>query len=268
MNKIFYKYRQINNNTIDSIRNNYFYCSQPSQLNDWNDSELPVSYDFDMSSFLDWIYRNGYDAFKDQLVNNIDIFSNKAILNELEEKHKKLNQGLRIFCLSEVWNDSQMWGHYAESNYGICLGYKAYFNYNAFLLKVLKQDNPFIVKDGDKKVMVLLKVYYDKTEIHPFNLFQGNQEALIEAFRSKEEKWSYEKEYRLVYMNTSAVAENKKVYYDKRVLAEVIFGIRTTEDKMKEVYDAVFGNYDISRIIFYKLEKDGTLGIRREKIDF
>lgn len=222
----------------------------------------------DIRTFLDWIYRNGYEAFRNQLVSNIGIFSNNAILNDLEVKHKKLNQELRIFCLSEVWDDSQMWGLYASSNYGICLGYKSYYNYNAFLLKVLKQDNPFIVKDGDKKVMVLLKVNYDKTEIHPFNLFQGNQEALIEAFRSKEAKWSYEKEYRIVYMNTSVVAENKKVYYDKRILTEIIFGLRTPEDKIKEVYNAVYSNYDINKITFYKLKKDGTLGINREKIIF
>jgi hypothetical protein len=266
MDKIFYKYRFVNDNTLDSISNNYFYCSQPTELNDKNDSVLPISYDMTQNTFLDWISRSGYSAYKYQLLTTIKLFSDKAFLDKLENGHKNTNERRRIFGLSEVWDESEMWGHYADSNKGICLGYKSYNNHNAYLLKVEKQNNPWIVKDGDKKVMVLLEVHYDKTEIHPFNLFQGNQDALIEAFRHKEPKWAYEKEYRIVYMNTSDIDENKKVKYDKRDLVEVIFGLRTPKDKILEIHNIVKNNYDINRISFYKITDAPTLEMKRAKI--
>jgi hypothetical protein len=236
------------------------------QLNDKNDSILPIIYDMDTDTFLGWISRNGYDLFKNQLLENFKLFSDKSFLDNLEKKHEETNEKLRIFCLSECWNESEMWGHYADSNKGICLGYKSYFNHNAYLIKVEKQNNPFIVYDGDKKVMVLLKVKYDKTEIHPYNVFQGNQEALIEAFRTKEPKWSYEKEYRIVYMNTLGIDENKKIKYDKRDLVEIIFGLRTPKDKMLEIYNIVKNNYDINKIEFYKIKNVKTLEMERDKI--
>ena len=34
MSKIFYKFKNINEYTIDSIKNKYFYFSTPQQLND------------------------------------------------------------------------------------------------------------------------------------------------------------------------------------------------------------------------------------------
>jgi hypothetical protein len=266
MDKIFYKYRPINDNTLDSISNNYFYCSQPTQLNDKNDSISPISLEMTKDTFLGWISRSGYSAYKDQLLKNINLFSEKSFLDKFENGHKYTNEKLRIFCLSECWDESEMWGHYADSNNGICLGYKSYFNHNAYLLKVEKQDNPFIVYDGDKKVMVLLKVIYNKTEIHSFNLFQGNQEALIEAFRTKEPKWSYEKEYRIVFMNTSDIDENKKIKYDKRDLVEVIFGLRTPKDKMLKIYNTVKNNYDINKISFYKIKDEIAIEMKRDQI--
>jgi hypothetical protein len=266
MDKIFYKYRIINDNTLDSIKNKYFYFAQPSQLNDVNDSILPISYEMNIDSFINWISRNGFNSYKDQLLNNLGLFSDKTFLEKLHKEHKIINERLRIFCLSEVWDESKMWGLYADANRGICLGYKSYYNYNAYLLKVEKQNNPFIVLDGDKKVMVLLKVNYDKTEIHSFNPFQGNEKALIEAFRTKEPKWSYEKEYRVIYMNTSAIDENKKIKYDKRNLVEIIFGLRTPKDKMVEIFNIVKNNYDINKIAFYKIIHEGTIEINREKI--
>jgi hypothetical protein len=266
MDKIFYKYRRVNDNTIDSIRNNYFYCSQPSQLNDFNDSFLPISFEKDTSTLLDWVTRSGYGAFKDQLLANSGLFSSKLFIDKMKEAHNKNNENFRIFCLSEVWDESKMWGLYADSNKGICLGYKSYFNHNAYLIKVEKQNDPFVFRDGDRKVMVLLKIKYNKTEIHPYNLFQGNKEAIIESFMTKEPKWSYEKEYRIFYMNTSDIDENKKIKYDKRVLVEVIFGLRTPKDKMLEIYDTVKNHYDINKIVFYKIITDGTLEMKRVKI--
>jgi hypothetical protein len=266
MDKVFYKYRPVNDNTLDSISNNYFYCSQPSQLNDKNDSILPINYEITTDTLLSWVSRNGFYAYKDLFLKNLNLFSDSSFLNKLKNGHKYTNEKLRIFCLSECWDESEMWGHYADSNKGICLGYKSYFNHNAYLIKVEKQNNLFIVYDGDKKVMVLLKVIYDKTEIHPFNLFQGNQDALIEAFRTKEPKWSYEKEYRIVFMNTSDIDENKKIKYDKRDLVEVIFGFRTPKDKMLEIYNIIKDKYDINRISFYKIKDEITIETERVKI--
>jgi hypothetical protein len=227
---------------------------------------LSISYEVTTDIFLDWISRNGYSAYKDQLLKNLNLFSDNSFLNKLESEHKYTNEKLRIFCLSECWDESKMWGLYADSNNGICLGYKSYFNHNVYLLKVEKQDNPFIIYDGDRKVMILLKIIYNKTEIHPFNFFQDNQEALKEAFGTKEPKWSYEKEYRIVYINRSDIDENKKIKYDKRDLVEVIFGHRTPKDKMLEIYNIVKNNYNISKISFYKIKDEIAIEMKRDEI--
>ena len=55
MSKIFYKFKNINEYTIDSIKNKYFYFSTPQQLNDPVDCRTPFCYDATNLEILEWI---------------------------------------------------------------------------------------------------------------------------------------------------------------------------------------------------------------------
>jgi hypothetical protein len=43
------------------------------------------------------------------------------------------------FCVSEYFNNTVMWGNYANSNMGICLGYESEYRYNTHSLEIEKE---------------------------------------------------------------------------------------------------------------------------------
>ncbi|MDQ1185456.1 DUF2971 domain-containing protein [Agrobacterium larrymoorei] len=51
----------------------------------------------------------------------IDYRSERRRLSKIK---KELSASFGIVCLSETWKEPLMWGHYADSHRGICLGFE------------------------------------------------------------------------------------------------------------------------------------------------
>jgi len=255
MATIFYKYCSINGNTKDSLEKQYFYYSQPSELNDPFDGKVPGEYSSTADELRSWVRR--------VKLSNIDVnklasdISNNSLREKMEEGNDELQERYLIFCLSSVWNESLMWAHYAGSNSGICIGYNAIYEKNAFFLRLdLNNENLYgLERNGDCYKAVLVDIKYTKHDNRPYNPFKNNIDAVKNSFFSKEPKWSYEKEYRSILINTTAIKSIKRMRYLNNVLKEIIFGTTTSKKDMIDIYDLVVKQYS-TRVKFYKIEID------------
>lgn len=53
--KIFYKFKNITDYSLDSMKNRYFYFSIPRQLNDPKDCRIPICYEATDEDIYNWI---------------------------------------------------------------------------------------------------------------------------------------------------------------------------------------------------------------------
>ena len=235
MGTIVYKYRAINDNTKDSLRNAYFYFSQPHQLNDVYDAFIPSDYYATKKEIQEWSKK------KHLSINQINKLLNDSHSGELEkiiEKEKeKLRERYFILCLSMVWNETMMWAYYAESNSGLCIGYNTKYVKNTYMLEVDMKNDPKeeFSKDEDEYLLPLIEIKYEKKSIPKYNPFKRNYEAIKNGFFYKEPKWSMEKEVRAFFINETKEnriisAKDHFVYYPRKCMKEITFGIKAKKN--------------------------------------
>jgi len=269
--KVFYKFRAITDNTIDSLRDNYFYFSDKDELNDPFDLNIPTSY-----SATDEEIINLGNKHNVSLENIYKIIDEKKLLkdtNLIESVNKVYKQNIgriKIFCVSEVWDEELMWGHYADSFKGICFGYNTYFKNGSYLFK-LEDDakTGTNYRDENGNYIDLHSVKYKKTELKNFNIFIHDDKAILEGIKHKRQKWCYEKEYRALFLDDVNQPLSKKVKYSKSILVEIIIGHKTKKDQIKKIIEIVDAEYDISKIKFYKIIiPDDNLKLKRYELNF
>ena len=258
MGTIFYKYKQINPFLFESLEQKYFYFSSPSELNDPFDCLIPNDLTATDSEIKTWIKRFNVSNIT---VEDIRAKFTQDTFHEFIEKANEINrQRYNIFCLSRKWNESLMWGLYADSGKGICIGYNTLFINNAYVLQIEKQNkkNVFFIDDNqDYYYAVLLKVKYDRTNTKPYNPIKQNIAAIKEGLLHKEPKWMSEEEYRTFLFNTELDSKQfiKKIYYRENILKEIIFGINTPQTDIDKVKMIITRNYkrDVS---FYRIKEN------------
>ena len=99
--RLLYKYRPINEHTIDTITQNRIFFPQPSHFNDPFDCNIvpwPKGIDDDKIAF--------------------------AYYEKLSNEFGKIRNSMRICCFSEVNNDVLMFAHYSAGHTGICMEFE------------------------------------------------------------------------------------------------------------------------------------------------
>lgn len=132
----------------------------------------------------------------------------KSIANEISS--------FGVVCYSSNYTNNLLWAHYADNHRGMCL-----------VFDVAKE-----------KVPSLYKVAYSKK--FPFVGMSANYKEIIPVVTTKSIDWSYEEEYREVFIM-------KNMLYDyPGKLTEIIFGCRTPFDDIQIVRDiAIKENKDL-----------------------
>ena len=171
----FYKYRNFNNNTLESLIEGVIWCARPSSFNDPFDCSFYVEPDL------------SYEEVKSR--NKHATQFNYLELQESFVKAIYTDFGVGgIFSLSLKRNVSLMWSHYADSHKGLCIGYGA---------------SP----DNDLGRMCH-EVNYDKYPKFTLRqLFHAMNNRDSEMYRdifkkmvlSKDKNWKYEFEWRVIY---------------------------------------------------------------------
>ena len=145
------------------------------------------------------------------------------------ERYKKetLSKEYLLFCFSEIYNSSLMWGHYGDNHYGVCLG--------------------FWIDDG-----ALFKVNYDEKRVQfrdtDISSEHNQKNFLKKLITTKSLDWSYEREQRLMLPRNYLLQIKDKFFYEFKdnefELRFVYLGMRCSSKISK--YQSLLKKYSYS----------------------
>lgn len=281
MPAIVYKYRTVNQYSIDALENGFLIAASPSSLNDPNEGRMFIDYQnrwkLIYQTFLETFYRrtglrlavdiNEHDE-RDALFNRLmeclpipkedyaewsqiwkftdELF--KVKLLEFQNHITNISDELHRVCsFSEIRNSILMWTHYADEFKGFCVGYN---------LQELNND----LTD------LLLPVRYSDSLIEVDDTFfegggETNMSLLMNSLTLKSSDWQYEKEWRLLILANNS---EKKQKVQLPVPKEIILGLNITSENQAKLIDIANAN----NIPCYKMIKESSsFQYRFEKVN-
>lgn len=156
------------------------------------------------------------------------VFSVKPLSKEVAKNFNLC----RICCFSESWSEGPMWANYSGGQKGVCVGFKTSALSDCFF--------PVLYMNQIDKVDLL------------------GEEGLLKAFSIKEESWSYEKEWRLIYPWTPMnIKENINDQYHGLTqsldlpITELIFGNQVDENVVKQIMENL---QEVKKVKIYRAE--------------
>ncbi len=193
--KILYKYRSLSGDnfkfTHDIFMKNELYFPHPDQINDPFDCKVPP-YLEELTKEQVIKYFKALDPKKwnskgKDLNKQIQELSNTP-LPDLREHFKanppKSQQNVGVLSFSEKHKDILMWGHYADSHSGICIG----FDYYKLLFTSRKI--PYLPEHVK---------YPEDNKFPRWNPFTDDARSQIDKiYYTKARHWHYEKEWRVI----------------------------------------------------------------------
>lgn len=141
----------------------------------------------------------------------------------------------RICCFADSWDVSPMWGHYASSHHGVCIGFEVEFfksgSEDGYLAMDFQENAP---NGSSSTKFPLLPITYTDSRPKPLAIFCQNEDyrqvKVKEFLLTKHIDWQYEQERRILSVADINESIPKKLFHIKPgVIREVIFGLRTTE---------------------------------------
>jgi hypothetical protein len=206
-----YKYRDINNRTIQIIKKQEFYFATPLSFNDPFDCNLEYQKDYTEKEidqeFRSFAKRRPYINYEDLKIRVG--FNSKNFYDFYLEGNRKMIKDSGILSLSKSSTNITMWSHYANNHNGI-----------VFELDI-KKDLDFFTLFGTVE-------YKDTYEILSF--CKDNREELLKLFLTKYTDWEYEKEVRIIDLE-----KNGNRRFKKEVIKTIIFGCKTNRKYIKAI---------------------------------
>lgn len=241
-----YRYRQINDNTKDSLRNHYLYFSPITKLNDPFEGHAEFKF-------------SGTKAQKERFIKDVGkqyvsgsrkerraalskrrsvLSRDKADTDFVQTNARKILDENPVCCFSRTNNDILMWSHYAGAHTGLCLGFDREALKTLVYLRCVMED---IVYQENLPVINRVK--------------ERSAKGVYPLFRTKAKHWEYEQEVRLINTNGTS-----KVDFAKEWLTGIIFGCNASDGDIEEVSKLVSGGG--YRTILYRTRKEkSTYGL-------
>lgn len=251
-----FKFRAVNEYSLEELRESYVYFSNVTTLN--NPFEMGVHLDqiSDLEAArVEFMTRDYLGSPIEQILGPMDPESRKAYLETrwncdawrkpfLEEWKKvdgfgdEMKRRLSIYCASATRTDGLLWAHYASGHRGIAI-----------------ELNP----NDDEVLRKVRKVKYQR-EFPIINVHRDNAETkLTKSLLTKSKDWSYEQEYRTIF---PAERENVKHGVSPSVFVSITFGAKISEADRDKVIDATRPH--LSHIRF----EQARLGKRTFSVEF
>lgn len=296
--KLFYKFKNINDYTYDSLVNKYFYFSTPDELNDPEDCRMPIIYTSTDKNILNWIKHakalgkkdgNDPNTFAFNTVDKVKkaIKNGGELKNILDFSEKETANRFHLLSLTDNWINQKMWDSidYCHDFTGICIAYEAYQlqapQFDSYFIKVdgnRSSNNSFFIQHNSDLYFVLRKMQYDNDRQHcycPFEESYDKKYMLIPSAKNKNKenteynlfhktkKWSEENEYRGFYLYLSGI-DNQKIPYKDETLESITFGYKVKSDEIDKIKNIIQMNYqNFKEIKFYRAEPDSSTTIKR-----
>jgi len=191
--EILYKYRSLSGDklkfTHDIFIKNELYFSHPDQINDPFDCKIiPCLEGLTKEKLLEHLENIDPERVKDK---GFDLEKSKKgvkntplpVLQERLREDLKSQREVGVLSFSEKYSDILMWGHYADSHKGICIG----FDYHGLSFTFKGPVPPEQVK------------YPNDNEYPKWNPFVDDVISQIDKiYFTKARPWHYEKEWRVI----------------------------------------------------------------------
>ncbi|MGG7077369.1 DUF2971 domain-containing protein [Clostridium sardiniense] len=203
--KSFYKYKEINDYTLDMIKEGMIWASNPDSFNDPYDCLL----DFDAIEVIRGKFR------KKNLVQikEIDKESLKIITHKIEYAMEKIKKEIAIICLSEENNNILMWSHYANNHQGVCFEY----------------DGNEVCEFSEIYPIVYIKENIDLSE----SLIDIDPHGIQKKIMIKSSVWEYEKEWRIILNNSEPEKSGGLIKFPK--IKSIYLGCKTKEEDKEKI---------------------------------
>lgn len=262
----FYKYKTINDFILDSLKNKYFYYSRQEQLDDPFDMYTPVDILRTDEEIREYFRRDPELASK----NTVDSFRKKQEASEFDEEYHnkflKVNQMFHVLSLTPLNDNDAMWALYADNYSGIAIGYKVLeesnnkYSISLGQKRPINQQRKFLLQQGKDRFyenpdlrIIMNPVEYDLSKLVKFTPLCTDPLEMLGNIFIKKPIWEFEKEYRSVIVSPWHMIDELKIFYPDEVLAEIIFGYRTSEENINKIVKLIQENYKNSgEIQFFK----------------
>ncbi|OQY32011.1 MAG: hypothetical protein B6241_12355 [Spirochaetaceae bacterium 4572_59] len=251
----FYKYYSLNSDfTWEALREDYFYFSSPSQLNDPFDCRVNLIWKGDESDTKKWLQKKDFkNKDIDMLakhIHNYDI----QLDDFTPEEYKAARDGIKIFSVTTNPENILMWSHYANNHTGICVKIKTIKWYGDIGVKFRACNfTRELVHDYPQGYIPFSEVKYKYEMPSAVNMLyiKDNDHALERFILTKHFDWSYEEEYR----TTAFIHDiyDQKMKYHTDTIQEVIFGMDCSNDHKEYIID-IFKNKEKSKVVFKQAE--------------
>jgi hypothetical protein len=230
-----YKYKPLNEYTMDIIVSDNIYYPKPARFND----------PFDTKCF----FRNtseivnssrGKEIFGDD---DIAAFRKNNRLNDIQAFQSELAK-FGVLSLAASPQNTLMWSHYANDHKGICIGFER--SPENILGKKL---NTSKVDYRKSYPSLSLKIFSDK------ELLNKSQHRVL---HTKSMQWEYEDEWRVI------VPDGDKAYPVPGKIVSIVFGARIS-DLNKRIMESLLEGKSID--VFQAKLKQNEFGIKLEKVN-
>jgi len=235
-----FKYKPINQYTLDIIANDRIFYPLPDSFNDPFDTQCSFrqKYTFSQSTNENTLKK----VFPDENLEDISAFTKKDLTKQINSFKRKL-QNYGILSLAENAKDILMWSHYSEDHKGLCIE----FERNA--------ENELGDKEKTRKVNYTKN--YPSLSSKSLLSKKDTEKNLMRVLYTKSKHWSYEKEWRMFTPNGSMS------YPIPGKIKSITFGVRTSNIDIDVIKQLVSGK---SINLYKAVLKENEFGIKLEKI--
>ncbi|MED1620089.1 DUF2971 domain-containing protein [Bacillus pseudomycoides] len=120
---------------------------------------------------------------------------------KLEKMNEGLQRGAKICCFSEINHSILMWSHYANNHTGFCIEYN--FKKEGIDPVLTRQLQPVLYRDR----LFNVGEYFPEDKRNSINPLIVKYNAII-----KSTEWSYEREWRIVFLKQDEVGFSRKLF--------------------------------------------------------
>ena len=189
------------------------------------------------------------------------------------------------FCILSLCSyelNEILWGTYADSYSGICLGYRGIQfdneeidNEKVFYIESVNTNSedfiPTLRPLNGRKYFFIRPIMYDNDKMHKYNNFKKSETIKNIEYNIYHKKsiWKSEKEFRAVLINNplKPKAFNQKIYYGENTLCEIIFGYNCSKDKREKIKSIVKKIYKEDTVKFYEVHPDlNSFSLKKSEI--
>tara|TARA_B100000446_G_scaffold186296_1_gene212228 strand:- start:1515 stop:2297 length:783 start_codon:yes stop_codon:yes gene_type:complete len=237
-----YKYSPINTNSLKGLINKEVWLSTNGAFND----PFELSYYLDNRVGMNEVIGQSLEKSKEEMkgkkpeeiaeiINRNSDWSGYMTedtkINTFKDKNDQHLSQFGVYCLSETFRSILMWSHYANDHKGFCIEFE-------------RNERNTLGSKNTHKVN-----YKPNLPLLTLDDFKASNIAATaeKIFLTKFEEWSYEEEWRIV------CPEGNKLYELPGNITKIIFGLKTSKEDMKTIYNIT---KDIEGIQYSKMSKD------------